>query len=131
MDITGVGGAVLYPTIGFHSYGIGDAALLAAVLAAWNSWVADFCRGHADRLWGVGCVILDDVEAAIKELERCKGLGFPTVNIPLKNEHESYGTKAFDRFWAASQDLDMPLSTHTGSLRGIHNNMRNPRRNQE
>src|SRR5262245_19661981 len=45
MDITGVDGALLYPTIGFHSYGIGDPQLLNAVLAAWNSWIADFCCG--------------------------------------------------------------------------------------
>jgi predicted TIM-barrel fold metal-dependent hydrolase len=131
MDITGVAAALLYPTIGFHSYGIGDPKLLNAVLAAWNSWIADFCKGHEDRLWGVGCVALDDVDVAIEELERCKKLGFPTVNIPLKNEHEPYNTKAFDRFWAAAQDLEMPLSTHTGSLRGRHNNMRNPNRNRE
>ena len=120
MDTTGVDGAILYPTIGFHSYGIEDPQLLEAVLCAWNRWIADFCRVAPERLRGVGCVILDDVDAAITEMERCKNLGLATVNIPSKLEGDHFGTAAYDRFWAAAQDLDLPISSHIGSNRGIH-----------
>jgi len=120
MDTSGVDGALLYPTVGFHSYGIGDAALLGAVLAAWNGWIADYCRAAPDRLRGVGCVILDDVDSAIAEMDRCRHLGLATVNVPSKLEGPHYGTGAYDRFWAAAQDLEMPVSTHIGSNRGAH-----------
>jgi len=118
MDTTGIDGALLYPTIGFHCYGIADPALMNAVLAAWNGWIGDFCRDRSERLKGVGCVVLDDVEHAIAEMERCKRLGLATVNVPSQLEGEHYGTGAYDRFWAAAQDLEMPISTHIGSTRG-------------
>jgi predicted TIM-barrel fold metal-dependent hydrolase len=118
MDTTGVDCALLYPTIAFHSYGIEDLGLMHAVLSAWNRWIADFCRDRSDRLRGVGCVVLDDVEVAIAEMERCKSLGLASVNVPSQLEGPHYGTEAYDRFWAAAQDLDMPISTHIGSTRG-------------
>jgi predicted TIM-barrel fold metal-dependent hydrolase len=118
MDTTGVWGALLYPTIGFHCYGIEDPQLMNAVLAAWNDWIADFCSADPERLKGVGCVVLDDVDHAIAELERCKRLGLATVNVPSQLEGEHYGTDAYDRFWAAAQDHEMPISTHIGSTRG-------------
>jgi len=118
MDTTGVDCALLYPTIAFHSYGIEDLGLMQAVLSAWNRWIADFCRERSGRLRGVGCVVLDDVEVAIGEMERCKSLGLASVNVPSQLEGPHYGTEAYDRFWAAAQDLDMPVSTHIGSTRG-------------
>ena len=118
MDTTGVHGALLYPTIGFHSYGIADPQLLDAVLAAWNRWIADFCKVDPQRLKGVGCVILDDIDGAIREMERCRELGLASINVPSQLEGPHYGTDAYDRFWAAAQDLDMPISTHIGSTRG-------------
>ena len=120
MDSSGVDGAVLYPTVGFHSYGIADPDLLRAVLAAWNRWIADYCRVAPERLKGVGCLILDDVELAIAEMERCKRAGLATVNVPSKLEGPHWGTPAYDRFWAAAQDLELPISTHIGSNRGAH-----------
>jgi len=120
MDTSGVDAALLYPTVGFHSYGIADAALLGAVLAAWNGWIAAYCRAAPHRLKGVGCVILDDVDLAIAEMERCRRLGLATVNVPSRLEGPHYGTGAYDRFWAAAQDLDLPVSTHIGSNRGVH-----------
>jgi len=119
MDTTGIHGALLYPTIGFHCYGIADAELMTAVLRAWNDWIADFCRVAPERLKGVGCVVLDDLDAAIAEMERCKRLGLATVNVPSQLEAQHYGTPHYDRFWAAAQDLEMPISTHIGSTRGV------------
>ena len=88
------------------------------MLAAWNRWIADFCTVDPQRLKGVGCVILDDVDGAIREMERCRELGLASVNVPSQLEGPHYGTDAYDRFWAAAQDLDMPISTHIGSTRG-------------
>jgi predicted TIM-barrel fold metal-dependent hydrolase len=119
MDTTGVHGALLYPTIGFHCYGIADPALLNAVLTAWNSWIADFCKVAPERLKGVGCVALDDIEEAIAEMQRCKTLGLASINVPSQLEGDHYGTATYDRFWAAAQDLEMPISTHIGSTRGV------------
>jgi predicted TIM-barrel fold metal-dependent hydrolase len=128
MDTTGVDAALLYPTIGFHSYGIEDPELLHATLRAWNDWIASYTQVAPDRLKGVGCVILDDIDAAIVEMTRCRELGLPTVNVPSKPEGDHYGSQSYDRFWAAAQDLDMPVSTHIGSNRGIHAHTRHKER---
>ena len=81
-----------------------------------------------DRLRGVGCVILDDIDVAIAETTRCKRLGLATVNVPSKPLGPHYGSDAYDRFWAAAQDLEMPVSTHIGSNRGVHAHSRQKER---
>ena len=124
MDTTGIDAALLYPTVGFHSYGIADPALLQAVLAAWNRWIADFCREEPRRLKGVGCVVLDDIDWAIAEMQRCAERGLATINVPSQLEGPHYGTDAYDRFWAAAQDLELPVSTHIGSTRGVRSHSR-------
>jgi uncharacterized protein len=70
-------------------------------------------------LIGIGAIALDDIAAGTHELERIanKGLrgaliwGAPPTDKP-------YSLPEYDPFWAAAQDLEMPLSLHSGTGRG-------------
>ncbi|HZS13260.1 MAG TPA: amidohydrolase family protein [Candidatus Dormibacteraeota bacterium] len=118
MDAVGVDGQILFPTVGFHLYGLEDPYLLRAVFTAWNNWVRDFCKGREKRLRGVGFLSLDDIDWAIAEMKRCKEMGLVAANIPLTPMDPPYSHAYYEPFWSAAEDLEMPLVSHTGSVRG-------------
>ena len=126
MATLGVEGQILFPTVGFHLYGLEDPDLLRACFAGWNNWVRDFCAGKEDKLRGVAFLSLDDVPAAIREMTRCKEMGLVAANIPLTPLDPPYSHSYYEDFWAAAEELDMPLTSHTGSVRGPSSMARQP-----
>lgn len=117
-DLDGVWGSVLYPTEGLLLFKVPDGELLSAVFAAYNDWVADFCRAYPTRLKGIAVINVEDVPGAIRELERTRKLGLAGALITVyPPEDRSYDRPEYDRFWAAAQDLDVPLSLHVATNR--------------
>jgi len=109
----GVSAEVLYPTLGLRLFGLDDPELQEACFRVYNDWVIDYCSAAPDRLWGVACISVYDVDHAIAELERCKQKGLkgsliwqaPHPDLPFTSDH-------YERFWAASQELGMPVNFH-------------------
>ncbi|HZS13270.1 MAG TPA: amidohydrolase family protein [Candidatus Dormibacteraeota bacterium] len=126
MDEGGVDAQILFPTAGFWLYGLDDPDLLRACFVAWNNWVRDFCRGKEDRLRGVAFLSVDDVQWAVAEMKRCKEMGLVAANIPLVPLGAPYSDLTYEPLWSAAEDLDMPLTSHTGSVRGPSNIARQP-----
>jgi predicted TIM-barrel fold metal-dependent hydrolase len=66
-----------------------------------------------DRLLGVSCIAAYDADKAVAEMERTRKAGMvsamiwqaPHPDLPFHSEH-------YNKIWAASQDLDMPISLH-------------------
>lgn len=117
-DLDGVWGSVLYPTAGLLLFKQPDGELLSAVFAAYNDWVAEFCRAYPTRLKGIAVIHVEDVPGAIRELERTRKLGLAGAMITVyPPEDRSYDRPEYDRFWAAAQDLDVPLSLHVATNR--------------
>ncbi|MGH9026046.1 MAG: amidohydrolase family protein, partial [Acidimicrobiia bacterium] len=121
MDATGIDVAVLYPTTGLF-FGPTDpiealrnAEFVRDCQRAYNDWLADYCKEAPDRLFGVAAVPLQDIDLAIGEAQRAVGdLGMKGVfirpspyidNLPLSNP-------VYDPFWAACQELQVPVSLH-------------------
>jgi predicted TIM-barrel fold metal-dependent hydrolase len=118
MRLDGVAGEVLYPSQGLFYFKVADSPLMSAIFRAYNDWLAEFCRVDPARLKGIAMVNLDDVEEGIAELTRAAKLGFAGAMIteyPL--EDRRYDRPEYERFWAAAQDLRMPLSLHTATRR--------------
>jgi predicted TIM-barrel fold metal-dependent hydrolase len=118
MRLDGVAGEVLYPSQGLFYFKVADPALLSAVFRAYNDWLAEFCRVDPARLKGIAMINLDDVADGVAELTRTARLGFCGAMIsefPL--EHRRYDNPEYEPFWAAAEDLDMPLSLHTATRR--------------
>lgn len=119
MDIDGIDIDIVYPTVGLILYRIPDPDFLGALFRAYNDWTAEFCSTAPKRLKGVGMLLLEDVDESIKEMERCAKLGLSGVMIPVAPiERRTYESPEYDPFWAAAQDLQMPLSLHVASNRG-------------
>ena len=118
MRLDGVAGEVLYPSQGLFYFKVADPALMSAIFRAYNDWLAEFCRVDPDRLKGIAMINLDEVADGIAELTRAARLGFCGAMItefPL--EHRRYDNPEYEAFWAAAEDLDMPLSLHTATRR--------------
>ena len=116
MDLDGIAGGVLYPSQGLTLWQIPASDLLSAIFRAYNDYLAEFCSPHPNQLKGIAMVNVDSVEDGVEELERVSKLGLAGAMISVRPMLK-YDHPAYERLWAAAQDLDMPLSLHTGTLR--------------
>jgi predicted TIM-barrel fold metal-dependent hydrolase len=113
MAVDGVSLEVLYATRGMTLFRIEDVTLQEACVRAFNDWLIEYCAVSPSRLFGVGLISLYNVDNAVAELERCRNAGLrgamiwqnPPEDLPFSSDH-------YERFWAAAQDLQMPVSLH-------------------
>ena len=113
MATDGVSGEVLYTTKGLAMFLQEDAELQEACFQVFNDWLIEYCQAAPERLFGIGMVSLYNVEAGIKELERCQKNGLRGVMIWQHPPRDlPFTSDRYDRFWAAAQDLEMPVSLH-------------------
>ncbi len=113
MDLDGVEAEVIYTTLGFRQFWFRDAALQQACFRAYNDWLAEYCAYAPKRLAGLALISLYDIEAAVLELNRCRQMGLKGAMIwASPPEEQPYSDLMYEPFWAAAQDLHMPLSLH-------------------
>ncbi len=121
MAIDGVSAEVLYPTHLLGVFGMDDVKLQQACFRAYNDWLIEYIQVAPDRLVGIGAISVYDIDEAVKELERCAKANMkgsiiwqaPHPDLPFRSSH-------YDKFWAASQDLNMPVSLHILTGHGYH-----------
>ena len=125
MDQDGVAGDVLYTTLGFRMFWIRDAGFQRACFQVYNDWLAEFCAYSPKRFKGLALISLYDPKQAAKDLAECakKGLAgaiiwaSPPDDLPFHSD-------SYDPFWAAAQELKMPLSLH--EFAGFRTHCRQP-----
>jgi len=83
-----------------------------------NEGIAAKMKEAPERHIGLGTVPLQDTDLAIKELKRCVSeLGFRGLQIGARvSEDEELSTPRLDPFWAAVQELDVPMLIHPSSF---------------
>jgi predicted TIM-barrel fold metal-dependent hydrolase len=113
MELDGVEAEVLYTTLGFRLFWLKDAGLQRACFHVYNDWLAAYCSYAPGRLKGLALISLYDPKAGAQELERCARLGLKGAMIWCSPPADQpYSSEIYDPFWAAAQDLDMPVSLH-------------------
>jgi predicted TIM-barrel fold metal-dependent hydrolase len=114
----GIWASVIYPSQGLVLYSVPNTETVSAAMRAYNDWIAEFCSHDARRLKGLAMLNVDDVDEAVRELERVRALGLVGALISVAPPAwGSYRLPIYDRLWAAAQDLGMPLSLHVGTDR--------------
>ena len=109
----GVEAEVLYPSIALRMFAIADVPYQLACFRAYNSWMADFMKPYPDTFKGIGLIPIDDIEAAVGELHRCKEIGLAGVSVAVSTDPETtYDKPHFDPLWAAAEAAGMPISLH-------------------
>jgi predicted TIM-barrel fold metal-dependent hydrolase len=122
MDSVGIWAQVMYPNVGgFGNQGflsLGDTDLMLACVRAYNDWLTDWCSTDSSRLLPVTATPFWDVDACVEEIERCAALGHRGVLFTGEPQHFGLpylGDHHWDRFYAAAQDAQLPISFHIGS----------------
>ena len=117
-ELDGVDVSVVYPTIGIYLCGIQDALLFDEICRGYNDWMAEWCSAFPDKLKGIAMINHDDVGVAVKEMERARKMGLIGAMITVApRDDQLYDQPVYEQMWAASQDLDMPLSLHAATNR--------------
>jgi predicted TIM-barrel fold metal-dependent hydrolase len=131
LDADGVAGEILFPDSDAVSGGAGapfgaglgmsstlvEPELLFAGAKAHNRWLSELCQESPERRCGVALMpVTHDVDRAVKDVHEARELGLKAVLIPsMWNDKAPYHDPKYDAFWAACQDLQMPIHTHSGS----------------
>ena len=112
---------VLYPNVGgFGAAGflrLDDAALMIECVRVYNDFLLEWASADPTRLVPVMSTPFWDVEASVKEIERCAGLGYRAVlmcNQPQDFNMPFLRDKHWDPIWAAAEAAGMSISFHIG-----------------
>jgi len=114
MDSLGVDVHVVSPYVGFYNYQL-DAKIALATSRATNDEISAMTKAWPKRFSGLGTLPMQDVKAAITELERCMTqIGLKGVEI---NDHVNGRTleePEFRPFWKAAEQLGALVFFHQG-----------------
>ncbi|HYY73930.1 MAG TPA: amidohydrolase family protein, partial [Solirubrobacterales bacterium] len=84
-----------------------------------NEALADLVRAHAERFVGAAMVPLQAPELAARELRHAIGaLGLKAVQIGTNVDGKGLDEPELDVFWAAAQELGVPIIVHPAELGG-------------
>lgn len=126
LDADGVVGEVIFPNdevnplpfdVGLMTYQYQqEPARWLAGCRAYNRWLADFCNDAPGRRAGVGLITVDDIDTTVKEVEWLREHGvFGGILLPGgTGGNPYYNHPRYESLWAACEDLDMPVHTHSG-----------------
>jgi predicted TIM-barrel fold metal-dependent hydrolase len=115
LETDGVDMEVLFPTTGMSFYPIADQDLRWTLFRAYNTWLSDFCGVYPERFKGIA-LLDDDVDLALAELRRSKGLGHVGAMLPLFPS-VTYRDPGYEPLWAEAEALQMPLNLHSSTFK--------------
>jgi predicted TIM-barrel fold metal-dependent hydrolase len=111
--VDGVEADVLYTTLGFRIFWLKDTGLQADCFRVYNDWLAEFVSYDKKHMAGLPMISLYDPKAGARELERCGKMGLKGAMIWCSPpEEQPYSSDVYDPFWAAAEELRMPVSLH-------------------
>lgn len=111
--LDGIVGEVMYPSLNMFTYALPDHDVAKAVFERHNDWVVDYCSASPERLIGIGCLPIPDVDDALAEMTRAAKRGVRGFAIPAHvSPDQPYCDPVYDKFWAAAEDFGVPLTMH-------------------
>jgi predicted TIM-barrel fold metal-dependent hydrolase len=122
LDETGIDHQVIFPsTIGLGGQGLsqaGDPVLQRLTIEIYNDAMAEIQADSGNRLLPMPLMPAYSVEECVREVQRCHALGLRGVNMtsdPQDLGAPDLASPAWDPFWAACADLEMPVHFHIGA----------------
>ena len=121
MDRDGIDVQVLYGSLGLSISTIQDVDFAIAMSRACNDYYASFCSASPDRLKCTATLAVQDISAAVEEVERAiTELGHAGVMLPPNHRGIDLASGYFDPIFAKAQQLDVPVSIHWGNGAHLH-----------
>lgn len=127
MDAAGIHAQIVYPNIlGFGGQATAkvDPELRLVCTQIYNDAAAEMQAASGGRLLPMALLPWWDVKAAVKETERCAGMGLKGININsdphLHRDDDGgmipdLGTPHWDPLWEVCVDKSMPVNFHIGA----------------
>jgi uncharacterized protein len=117
MDLEGVDVHVIIPTRGVNGFaGVDDVGLELAMYEAYHRYMADYCGPYPTRLKGVILASVRDVEASLKEIDRCARADWPVALFPITPVGVPLDDPALHPLWAKAIEYDLALLVHPFNL---------------
>jgi aminocarboxymuconate-semialdehyde decarboxylase len=113
LDAAGIDQQVVYPTL-FLATTSEDVKLEAALVRAYNTFMADACARSGGRLRFAAIVPIRDIDESIRELRRARRLGAISVMLLGMAWDKSVGDRCLWPFYEEAASLDTPVSLHVG-----------------
>ncbi|MCH2173979.1 amidohydrolase [Myxococcota bacterium] len=122
MDHEGIYAQVLYPNVGgFGSsrfLDLKEPELMLECVRAYNDFLIDWSSADAKRLIPIMATPFWDVDASVREIQRCAAMGHK--GVLFGSQPQAFGQPRltdphWDPIWAAAQDAELPISFHIGS----------------
>lgn len=124
MDLDGVAAEFITSTWMLFSMRIQDMAVVRDCCSVYNDWVAEYCSHDPKRLLASAMIAMEDVDWAVAELEKAarRDMRGAVIYCDTKPHMLPYRHRHYDRFWAAAQDLNMPVMLHivTGQVQDLY-----------
>jgi predicted TIM-barrel fold metal-dependent hydrolase len=121
MDHNGVRAAALFPNLCFFHQGvmhtISSAEFQLECIRAYNDYQTDWTAPKADRFIPMAFIPYWDVDASVREIERCAAMGhrgIVTTGAPDKHGQPYLADRHWDPIWAAAQAHGLPVAFHAG-----------------
>ncbi len=112
-ETDGVIGEVMYPSVNMAAFAYPERDVVHAVFRRHNDWMREYCSHAPERLVGVACLPLPEVDEAIEELDRAANMGYRGVAIPCTAPPDKpYSHPDYEPFWAAAEAAGLPLAMH-------------------
>lgn len=77
-----------------------------------NNFIANTVNEYPDYFIGLGTVPMQDADAAIEEMRRCKEIGLAGIEIGTNVNGENLDATYLLPFFKAAEELEMPLFIH-------------------
>jgi uncharacterized protein len=122
MDEAGIWAQVLYPNVGgFGSQNflkVDDDDLKLLCVSVYNDFLLEWASADARRLLPIVATPFWDIDATVKELQRCIPLG--ARGILFTGEPHRYGlpvigSRHWDPLWDVARDAGLPIHFHIGN----------------
>ena len=130
LDDEGIDATVLYPSLAL-TFGpldpipaVRDPEFVADLHRAYNDWIAEFCSYAPHRLYAAAAVPLQSIDLAVDEARRAVDeLGLHAVFIRSASYFEDvpFSHPRYDPFWAACQELGVPIGLHPATHTDLPN----------
>ena len=125
LDELGLDAQIMYPNVaGFGNQNFlksPDDALRLISVEIYNDALTEFQEASGQRVFGMALLPWWDLDAAVREIERChaNGLrGIVTCSNPEEAGLPDMAMPHWDPVWQVCSDLAMPVNFHIGSSKG-------------
>jgi predicted TIM-barrel fold metal-dependent hydrolase len=122
LDECGIDAQIIFPsTIGLGGQDLGmsgDTALRRLTIEIYNDAMTEIQADSGNRLLPLPLMPAWDVDACVREAKRVAGLGARGVNMtsdPQDLGGPDLANRAWDPFWEACSDLELPVHFHIGA----------------